>query len=942
MTTLRRFAFSVLVLLCAAWVARGWIAGAGATERPDQVAERIRRARTRAVYELRVNSGGASYLDTAGHTWAADQSYTVGGWGYLDGENMPPTSEEVQGSDDDPLYQHQRYRLTGYQFDIPNGLYQVDLHFAETAFYGTGRRIFDVRLEGVTVLSNFDIYAVAAHGWAHVETFNVSVNDGRLDIAFAATRGDATIAAIHITGLTPVATPTVTPNVSPTAGLTPSPSATPGTTVYSTQTGCLAVGPGFGTDTAQSDMLLLWQGTISSARLRLDESNVRAAHSMYLNGHKIGTAEVYNAYETCSPGHTVWWDLDANVLIKGMNVLSITTDADPTDDWGATNGQIIISGDLVTAERFSFLFTSSYDNSTQQAFVQLPVGYDPLVATPMLVVLHGWNGSSYEGVDVYATAANERGWILLAPDMRGLHQPSLAVQHDVIDATAYVQSHYNVDPDRVYITGFSMGGMMAAVTAAKYPDRFAALFEEKGPTNLAAWYNESLVTNPGRSEVLKREIGHEPSSAPFEYQRRSAESLAQNLRHMPISIAHGTEDESVPYSHAQIFYDALNVWQADHVEFHPYSGTHSTPLPFGREWVLDFLAPYRLVHRPTSLDIRTDESKRYYWLGITQEGLGYWTDVHAEFDAGTQTITATVADPHPATITFDLNAMGLDTVSPYTVEDYVDSTGDYTLYTATPAGGQLSIATGDYTHQLLIYPPTGSVLQTTTYRRGLNNYDGALDTYLNSYTPNTGYGASAALSSKWNADFRPLLRFDLSDIPEGALIRAARLQLYTIYSHDSNPLTLNAFPLLRNWNEAETTWNQVAVATPWATAGASADNADYDSSIHSATTVNATFAPYTLNLRPVVKTWVADPVTNHGIIIRGTAAPSAEYRLASAEYPDPNLRPELTVDYLMPTATATPTPTTTPTATPTLTPTPTATPTHPVWNVMLPLLLRAG
>ncbi|NOZ05896.1 MAG: alpha/beta fold hydrolase [Chloroflexi bacterium] len=935
--TLRKPILWLLILFCAGWLTRGWVAGAAGMETQPPVVERAHQIRAQDVYELRVNSGGASYLDTSGQTWLADQSYTPGGWGYLDGENMPPTSEDIQGTDDDPLYQHQRYRLTGYQFDIPNGMYQVDLHFAETAFYGEGRRIFDVRIEGVTVLSNFDIYAVATHGWAHVESFPVSVNDGQLNIDFVTTRGDATIAALHITGLTPIATATATPAISPTPGLTPSPSATAATTVYSTQTGCLAVGPGFGTATAQSNMLLLWQGTISSARLRLDESNVRAAHSIYLNGQKIGTAEVYNAYETCSPGHTVWWDLDPNVLIKGMNVLSITTDADQTDDWGATNGQIIISGDLVTAQRFSFLFTSGYDNSTQQAFVQLPIGYDPLVATPMLVVLHGWNGSSYEGVDVYATAANERGWILLAPDMRGLHQPSLAVQHDVIDATAYVQSHYSVDPERIYITGFSMGGMMAAVTAAKYPDHFAALFEEKGPTNLAAWYNESLVTNPGRSEILKREIGHEPAAAPFEYQRRSAESMAQNLRHVPVSIAHGTEDESVPYSHALTLYNALNVWQADHVELHPYTGTHSTPLPFGREWVLDFLSPYRLVHTPTSLDIRTDESKSYYWLGITQNGLGYWTSVHAEFDAGTQTITATVDDPNPATITFDLNAMGLDPVSPYTVEDYVEATGDYVRYTATPAAGRLSIVTGDYTHQLLIYPPTGSTLQTAIYRRGLNNYEGATDTYLNSYTPNTSYGASAALSTKWNADFRPLIRFDLSDIPAGALIRAARLKLYTIYSHDDNPLTLNAFPLLRDWSEADTTWNQVAVATPWTTPGASADGTDYDSSIHSATTVRATFEPYTLNLRPVVKTWVADPASNHGVIIRGTAAPSAEYRVASAEYPDPQLRPELTVNYLMPTATPTPTPTATPT--PTLTPTATAT--HIVWHVILPLILRS-
>lgn len=47
--------------------------------------------------------------------------------------------------------------------------------------------------------------------------------------------------------------------------------------------------------------------------------------------------------------------------------------------------------------------------------------------------------------------------------------------HEVIALLDEVSSKYSVDPDRVYLTGLSMGGFGTWETASRYPNRFAAI-----------------------------------------------------------------------------------------------------------------------------------------------------------------------------------------------------------------------------------------------------------------------------------------------------------------------------------------------------------------------------------------------------------------------------------------------------------------------------------
>ncbi len=177
--------------------------------------------------EVRVNAGGAAYTDSLGNTWAADRAYTSGGWGYVDGQTYT-VGNEIAGTDDDSLYQSERYSLTAYRFTVSNGSYDVTLKFAELYCTYPQCRIFTVKIEGQPVLADFDLFAEAGGRYkAHDRTFTVSVNDGRLDVTFTATTGAAKINALwirpHQTGPTPTATASPTPIPTPTRTATPTP-----------------------------------------------------------------------------------------------------------------------------------------------------------------------------------------------------------------------------------------------------------------------------------------------------------------------------------------------------------------------------------------------------------------------------------------------------------------------------------------------------------------------------------------------------------------------------------------------------------------------------------------------------------------------------------------------------------------------------------------------
>ncbi|MFF3666609.1 glycosyl hydrolase family 18 protein [Microtetraspora malaysiensis] len=153
---------------------------------------------------IRVNANGPAFTDGSGNAWSADKAYASGSWGHETLYGSGSASGTIAGTSDGALYQ--TYNLfngwTGYKFDVADGTYTVKLRMVEDWANAAGQRKFDVRAEGVNVLTGFDIFASCGRLTACDRTFTTTVTDGQLNVQFNMNGGSnyATVSAIEVTG----------------------------------------------------------------------------------------------------------------------------------------------------------------------------------------------------------------------------------------------------------------------------------------------------------------------------------------------------------------------------------------------------------------------------------------------------------------------------------------------------------------------------------------------------------------------------------------------------------------------------------------------------------------------------------------------------------------------------------------------------------------------
>lgn len=167
------------------------------------------------------------------------------------------------------------------------------------------------------------------------------------------------------------------------------------------------------------------------------------------------------------------------------------------------DGKILPPGAKITKERINLIVddfqNSVYKNSEGRELsysLFVPKNYDPNESYPLVVFLHGAGERGYnnqtplkanEGAVVWAGefVQKRNPCFVLAPqcpqnsawtDLWGGNPfkptPYLEMVHELI---LELQKKYNIDKNRIYLTGLSMGGFGTWALAISHPDTFAAL-----------------------------------------------------------------------------------------------------------------------------------------------------------------------------------------------------------------------------------------------------------------------------------------------------------------------------------------------------------------------------------------------------------------------------------------------------------------------------------
>lgn len=180
--------------------------------------EKITAPQKKLHYLYRVNCGGAKYVDENKNTWEADRNLSSNNqWGSVSWTNafagvpfnfasQRNNTDAIVNTNDCELFQSFRYgrEQLRYHFPVTNGMYSIELFFVEpwlgrTGENAAGERLFDVAVNGKTVLKDLDIWKEAGYAKVLKKIIPVRVTNGKIDISFPHVAvGQAVISAVAI------------------------------------------------------------------------------------------------------------------------------------------------------------------------------------------------------------------------------------------------------------------------------------------------------------------------------------------------------------------------------------------------------------------------------------------------------------------------------------------------------------------------------------------------------------------------------------------------------------------------------------------------------------------------------------------------------------------------------------------------------------------------
>ncbi len=217
------------------------------------------------------------------------------------------------------------------------------------------------------------------------------------------------------------------------------------------------------------------------------------------------------------------------------------------------------------------IYNSSIDGEEIQGWYMTPPDYQPGQSYPLILEIHGGPHSAY-GPHFSAEMQRmaEAGYVVFFNNHRGstsygerfalLLQNKYSSEYDFADHMSGIDELIErgvADPDRLYITGGSAGGIAAAY-AIGLTDRFKAAAVAKPVVN---WVSKVLTADSGIGQIANQFDGL-PWENLDEYWQRSPLSLIPNMT-TPTLLMTGEADRRTPISETEQMYQALKIQGVD-------------------------------------------------------------------------------------------------------------------------------------------------------------------------------------------------------------------------------------------------------------------------------------------------------------------------------------------------------------------------------------------
>ena len=301
-------------------------------------------------------------------------------------------------------------------------------------------------------------------------------------------------------------------------------------------------------------------------------------------------------------------------------------------------------------EYFATSYRSRIDGSIQPFRIIAPREYDPERAYSLALNMHGYKAASGPH-----EAISSRPWLFTAAaNARGEVPYKEAGMWDVLEMMEAMQERYNIDDERIYLYGHSMGGRGSWYIGLRKPDLFAAL-------------------------------------APFAGGNSFALPVIENALNLPTYVFHGARDKVVDVEQSREVVRILEELDYSFRYHEPPEATHwwwqdaeRTQACTDDPRLYDYFSRHRLHSHPHKVIYQTEELRfnRAYWVRIDQfERHGEAAEIRAAILPGNK-VDVQVENVSRYTLELHENLLNMD--EPVTIltdgaESYNGPAGEVTI-----------------------------------------------------------------------------------------------------------------------------------------------------------------------------------------------------------------------------------------------------------------------